>query len=950
MMPISCMECRRRKIKCNRMVPCNQCTVKDKKCEYPQKFRSIEIDHLVVEEKIPKSVSLPVSLSGSRMGSLNDVNTIPIMDKAASGSSIDSKTLVRSEEPPSKKRKSSDSPAADVNIDSLPLVDHLEIPQIFNENETATLLKENEALKLKIRDLKLKTKRQRTKLKNLNSKVISYSDLEEDSDDNAIDEEGKQESTSRQSTEINNNYYGPNSTEFMMNSSLKKKKFDKHDNFINNKKYQKRSLPQLITPKSNSVKAKNTAAKENLEVITKLVKKLMHIKVYYVNYMNVNFILEFLNNYEEGCQWNTDDDDKLMLIIMILITSLRSLPLKDPIVSKYKLSYKKNRPLLYKQYKIVKDSIHHQSTTVLRAYALECEDLFFNDRIEQSWDVLFLSVSMAYSLGLHVYDQSIANTLQDENLDNAGEIIRKNEKSSLWFIINFISATLCSVLGRPNPVTFNFQPLFKNYEIRLNYKMALADLINQSTNILIDSYKVQIDHDIVMGIDNAYVNESLIYEKILVDTRIMKSLASRDKSRASFITLPVIDKSKLERNFIGNNKKGTFKNLSELNLPKLIQDCPLDIRFTILRPCPLNAEEEDFCMILEDSDTLCDLILLHGNRAKFNQHFMLRFKLAFESCIDSCKKVLDHSLDLVELLHRKFGSPKFHSIYPFFYVFLYQTFIVIYTIMHTNFTMLKPYSSNVEILRNKLFKLFDAVGTDNWKPKVVKLIRSINEMCDSFFKNVADFESGLISTAQFDDSSSLTPKILNSEWFHDPSNTIKENRDSNILMTPLQDSAHSFNVASHNNIPVYNVPDSVAKQLDVGDNNKSKFSPGYPVQRFNNSARGAMDLVPEEQFSKTQKFPSFSRLSLLNLNDFSHSNSDNRLTTPTIQQTPSFAKLFSPKNDNPAAFNNNLLTQSYNNMLDLNDPFHIQFPFNFNYAATDDTPGSAEDTPESNDI
>ncbi|ODQ82150.1 hypothetical protein BABINDRAFT_165638 [Babjeviella inositovora NRRL Y-12698] len=50
---ISCVECRRRKIKCNKLNPCNQCIKRDIMCDYPKKFRRIDIDrldHMVMEE------------------------------------------------------------------------------------------------------------------------------------------------------------------------------------------------------------------------------------------------------------------------------------------------------------------------------------------------------------------------------------------------------------------------------------------------------------------------------------------------------------------------------------------------------------------------------------------------------------------------------------------------------------------------------------------------------------------------------------------------------------------------------------------------------------------------------------------------------------------------------------------------------------------------------------
>lgn len=882
MMPISCTECRRRKIKCNKLLPCNQCTVKGRTCDYPAKFRSIEIDHLVSEPTIQGSVSLPPSLEASRYPTDSPVAVTKqeTSDDASlhevSSSTTSSKRL---------RSLSTDSSA---------------------ELLTKQLSRENEALKLKLRELKLKTKRQRTKLEQLSTNVQDFSDVDDNSDSNvSAKEETEQKELSEKEGKAEN-YYGPNSTRFMINSSLSTSDFVEFDNFIKYRKYQNRTLPQLLDPKLHPNKSKAVLSAENKEVIILLVKKFMHLKVHYVNYMHVDKLLGFLVAYDTEKAWNRGNDDKLMLTIMILIVTLRSIPQKDSTLVKYNLSYKKDRHSLYKQYRMLKSTIHHQSTTVLRAYVLECEDLFFNDRIEDSWDSLFLTVSMAYSLGLHVYDSSIAQTLEKEDLDKASDIIRSNDKTSLWFVINFISATLCSVLGRPNPVAFTFHPLLQNYEIRLNYKMALADLINRSTNILIDSYKVAIDEKLVLAIDKSFVNEAKIYEKILVDTRIMKNLESRDATRASFITLPVVDSVKRQ------HTRDTFKHSQFASSP-LVADCPLDIRFTILRPCAFRAEEEHFCMILEDGDTLCDLILLYGNRAKFNQHFMMQYKQALESCIDSCKSVLDHGLDLIELLYRKTGEPRFHAIYPFFYVFLYQTFVVIYTMLHMNFNQLMPYATEIETIRNKLFKLYDSVGPKTWRPNVVKLIQAINEMCDKFFMKLINLVTSSEQTNDENAKGDQNPKVFGLTPFKEA---------NEVPLKPNKSFTNS------NNIKMYSIPESVQKQLQK--------TPDKPQLTSNRSNLNLPNI------------PSFSKMTMSYLNDLNTS-ANNNINTPIhdigqISETPSFLKLveMNRKNIDDSLDLSPGLLVPYNNMLNLEDPFYIQNPSNFQYG--EKSPGSTNDS------
>lgn len=790
--------------------------------------------------------------------------------------------------------------------------------------------RENEALKLKIRELKLSLKRQRSKMDEMRLKLPDDSDTEsmcesaEPTSNNATS--GIPGASLEESEEEHKNYYGPNSTTYMAFADKAK---------LRSRRSGGKVLPTLV--------ASNTSG--NKSAVTSLLRKFMHLKVHYVNYMQVDSLVEFVEADDD-----TGNDERSLLIFMIVIVVLRSLPQKDSMLQQLGISYSSHRDRLYRQYRHLKTGIHRQSTTVLRAYVLECEDLFFNDRIEQSWDVLFLAVSMAYSLGLHVYDASIANTLKNEAGDKASDIIRSNERTSLWLVVNFVSATLCSVLGRPNPVTFTYQPLLKNYEIRLNYKMALAELVNRSTNITIDSYTAEIAPHVVREIDSAFSNEAKIYEKILVDTRIVKNLPSRDVTRASFITLPVVDSMDHIR------KKSKTAN-----------DCDLDIRFTILRPCKFRSDEEHFCMILEDGDTLCDLILLYGNRAKFNQHFMIQYKHSLESCIDSCKCVLDHSLDLIELLYRKIGEPRFQAIYPFFYVFLYQTFVVIYTMLHMNFNLLLPYANDVEIIRNKLFKLFDAVGAKNWRPNVIKMIEAINELCDKFFEKLISLVNN--TSAQSEDSIHANDSNSSGKVFG---------------LTPIKEAnepllKHNKTFTNSNNIKMYSIPENIQKQLDQAPKTPEGANSSSLNTSNNNHSNTISTIINNTNVANSNKstprlmsMPSFSKMSMTFLTDMHNNANGNHPNhhlnnthggggTPTINdivsigESPSFLKLLEMNKrtlDDPSLELSPGMMVPYNNVLNLDDPFFIQNPSNFQYneksPSNNDTVSSTHTTEDLN--
>ncbi|ANZ75665.1 BA75_01869T0 [Komagataella pastoris] len=46
-LPVSCYNCRKSKTKCDRNYPCSKCYLKDIKCSYPDKFRSLRLDKLI---------------------------------------------------------------------------------------------------------------------------------------------------------------------------------------------------------------------------------------------------------------------------------------------------------------------------------------------------------------------------------------------------------------------------------------------------------------------------------------------------------------------------------------------------------------------------------------------------------------------------------------------------------------------------------------------------------------------------------------------------------------------------------------------------------------------------------------------------------------------------------------------------------------------------------------
>ncbi|KAK6462226.1 fungal transcriptional regulatory protein [Scheffersomyces coipomensis] len=86
--PISCLSCRRKKIKCNKKKPCNQCLRRNLPCEFPATFRNIKINDQVSspgvftsssssqERLFPPQLNVPPVPSSSQLKNDNQITAI----------------------------------------------------------------------------------------------------------------------------------------------------------------------------------------------------------------------------------------------------------------------------------------------------------------------------------------------------------------------------------------------------------------------------------------------------------------------------------------------------------------------------------------------------------------------------------------------------------------------------------------------------------------------------------------------------------------------------------------------------------------------------------------------------------------------------------------------------------------------------------------------------------
>ncbi|ODV97060.1 hypothetical protein PACTADRAFT_48827 [Pachysolen tannophilus NRRL Y-2460] len=687
--PISCVECRRRKIKCCKRYPCKQCVKRSIKCEFPEKFRSIEIGDIINNEisRDPNIIS-PLSTSGSN---------------------------------------------------------------ILSSTISVNLAKENESLKAKISNLE-------SRLENINffnnKRLLNNNNNNNNLHDG--DEDLYEDIEYNDSELSKEKYYGPNSAIFMVKSTADAKNLE-FDQFIKVKTElkHKRELPMLLTPENNNNNNNNNNSSfitdnenlkmSNFSLICQLVSIFFQLRNYCNNFINEKDVFNFLHNYATIKNWSNDDD--LLLLIMIIVTTLRSMRRDDPLLVEYNLKFEVINSRLMKQFEHLKNGIRNETIRSLQSYVLACEHYYYYSQAEKSWNMLFHTVANAYSLGLHVYDKEIEISLKNTK-KNTLKVIQNDPRTSLWLTINFISSVLCSVVGRPNPVTFTFQPLIKNLDIKLNYKIAISELIKKSTKILIESYKVTIDYKKIMEIDEQFESEIEIYNKLILDN-------AEERQRLQELELEKLryrtKRQHLDHN--NNNQRQPTKAIkaenqtdnsaktyrhNQANDFNYILNNEKDSKFSSMDSLSSSGNSassftEKFSLLDTDCETYCDLLLCYANRSKFHQPFMSTYQTSTKILLNSVLKVCHYAILLIKTLQKKINNVNFAAIYPFFYCFLYQSFIVFYTFLHLDFeNILCFYKFEILEISQHLDQLYKLIDDFYWKQNAIRIIKKIKELVNKF--------------------------------------------------------------------------------------------------------------------------------------------------------------------------------------------------------------------------
>ncbi|CAK9437962.1 uncharacterized protein LODBEIA_P23400 [Lodderomyces beijingensis] len=230
--------------------------------------------------------------------------------------------------------------------------------------------------------------------------------------------------------------------------------------------------------------------KLNFEVIVTLVQNFFDRNPYYRTFISANQVFGFLKNYELISDRDWDNDDDLLLLYMILSLSIQRLSPKDFVdlnllpagsintCTKYRKFLTRN--VLHKNFERLRNGLINESLMSIQAYILCTEWFFLEQKYEQCWTMMFHACSISYSIGLHImgnYKLSdartskqqfnlISATAEDSDVSDKKETMSGSEeddktrdeesditRSKLWFALKYYVSVVCSIFGRPNPVS-----------------------------------------------------------------------------------------------------------------------------------------------------------------------------------------------------------------------------------------------------------------------------------------------------------------------------------------------------------------------------------------------------------------------------------------------------------------------------------------------------------------
>lgn len=694
--PISCISCRRKKIKCNKVRPCNQCEKRLICCNFPSTFRNIKIN----EDELDN-----LAWSGHSGHSSSNVS----VENSNSESDYMSNQLVNS-----RSRK------------LLTLVEEVD----YLQTEKSSISEEHNKLKKKYQLLLTQLNKYR-RSSNSNDKSQESFKLKEPIP------------VSGETSELGDKYYGPLSSNYMIENldkevnndndekkdikdegmGLKSRKPSSNDLLQINESFSsqanqdlikksllKKPLPYLlgldaiIGPRKHS----NTKLEElNFKIICNLVDFFFSYHPVYKTFISKQQIVDFLNNYDDMNDNEWENDDDLLLLIMILLLLIQRLTPKEFIdinlldnvesqTTKFKQVKDRLTDILYHKFEKIRHNLINEAIATIQSYILCTEWHFIEQRYEESWSMMFHTCSISYSIGLHVMGKF--SLLDEQPLKEKAEDITRYK---VWFALKNISGQICSVLGRPNPISIHVNSQILNVSDPGHSKQDLT--------------KCQMLIALKIGLSECLkLSNMMLIENFMTDFTIRDLLELDTKFKEE------ID---LMKWFINDKLYDNDNLVDDRNIDSMDDDSKY-------------MKNEELTFIVDKTNLLVDLITFYINRAKLFQPFIVEFEDPKDTIMvvrllhDSINKYLDCTIYFINSFLKQFGhkykdnefehlkKPNFGKLlrvyFPFLNSFIYQGMLVLFTFLHYKFKDFVEYdeSANSEDINYSEFlnKLFESLN------------------------------------------------------------------------------------------------------------------------------------------------------------------------------------------------------------------------------------------------
>lgn len=448
----------------------------------------------------------------------------------------------------------------------------------------------------------------------------------------------------------------------------------------------------------------------NYNVIIRLVELFFEKNNYYGTFISQLKVFEFLKAYPnlKDKEWEYDDD--LVLLYLILILSVQKLTPKEFLdlellpasssknIRKFRNYLSKN--ILYNSFEKLRHNLINESLLTIQAYILCTEWLFLEHKFEECWSMMFHTCSIAYSIGLHVIGQvkrtpslSIPERMSADKINESDETDNEedDDRRKIWFALKNLTAQICSVLGRPNPISIQV-----NGQISELGNQKLSDKINYTT--------------LKIGLSECLrLSNLMLIENFMIDFTIEEVLPLEEKFREEIAKLELV----LNDDILRTNKTQGESEWNKVDQTNLLMDLiTLYInRAKLLEPFLKKFEDQEkhniiierfVNSILQSFELLNYFVEIFLNQFFEKNTIPPRKRSSGNILAPKDEKIENQSSqqDVNSLI--KFERV-FRVYFPFLTSFIYQGIIVIFTFLHCKFKLFVNNNPS-SLLNNELLK------------------------------------------------------------------------------------------------------------------------------------------------------------------------------------------------------------------------------------------------------